>query len=155
MWLFWGTNTKQTCDPQLTPKYTINCFAWNIVWSELKFILTYRPRQYDESKVLHQTEVSWFSKAYSWTYHFDKKNLTKCRSHIRYASFDTCKAKIGRFFISKSVFKVPWEINFWAIYTASQKHISTLLHTYVLNEFLTADCSCTTKYFWKDSSRSW
>ena len=32
-------------------------------------------------------------------------------------------------------------------YTTSQKHESTLLHTYVLNEFLTADRSCTTKYF--------
>ena len=29
-------------------------------------------------------------------------------------------------------------------YTASKKHESTLLHTYVLNEFLTADRSCTT-----------
>ena len=34
------------------------------------------------------------------------------------------------------------------IYTDSQKHESTLLHTYVLNEFLTADHSSTTKYFW-------
>ena len=33
------------------------------------------------------------------------------------------------------------------MYTDSQKHESTLLHTYVLNEFLTADRSCTTKYF--------
>ena len=33
------------------------------------------------------------------------------------------------------------------IYTASQKHESTLLHTYVLNEFLTADRSCIIKYF--------
>ena len=32
------------------------------------------------------------------------------------------------------------------IYTDSQKHESTLLHTYVLNEFLTANRSCTTKY---------
>ena len=34
-------------------------------------------------------------------------------------------------------------------YRNSQKHESTLLHTYVLNEFLTADRSCATKYFWK------
>ena len=34
-------------------------------------------------------------------------------------------------------------------YTDSQKHESTLLHTYVLNGFLTADRSCTTKYFEK------
>ena len=32
------------------------------------------------------------------------------------------------------------------IYTAQQKNESTLLHTYVLNEFLTADHSCTAKY---------
>ena len=36
-----------------------------------------------------------------------------------------------------------------ALYTALQKHESTLLHTYVLNDFLTADRSCTTKYFAK------
>ena len=34
-----------------------------------------------------------------------------------------------------------------ATYTAPQKDESTLLHMYVLNEFLTADRSCTTKYF--------
>ena len=39
-------------------------------------------------------------------------------------------------------------------YTASQKHESTLLHTYVLNEFLIAERSCITKYFWKNSYRS-
>ena len=32
------------------------------------------------------------------------------------------------------------------IYTAPQKHKYTSLHTYVLNEFLTADHSFTTKY---------
>ena len=32
-------------------------------------------------------------------------------------------------------------------YTASQKHESTLLHTYVLKTFLTADRSRTAKYF--------
>ena len=26
-------------------------------------------------------------------------------------------------------------------------------HTYVLNEFLTADCSCTIKYFWQNLSK--
>ena len=35
------------------------------------------------------------------------------------------------------------------VYTASQKHESTLLHTYVLNEFLTADCSCKQNIFEK------
>ena len=34
-----------------------------------------------------------------------------------------------------------------SIYTDLQKHESTLLHTYVLNEFLTADRLCTAKYF--------
>ena len=32
-------------------------------------------------------------------------------------------------------------------YNAQQKHESTLRHTYVLNEFLTADRSCTTIFF--------
>ena len=41
------------------------------------------------------------------------------------------------------------------IYRNSQKHESTLLHTYVLNEFLTCYRSCTTKYFWKNSYRKW
>ena len=36
-------------------------------------------------------------------------------------------------------------------YTAQQKHESTLLHTYVLNEFLTADRLGTINYFWKNS----
>ena len=39
--------------------------------------------------------------------------------------------------------------NFFVDCTARQKHESTFLHTYVMNEFLTADRSCTTKYFWK------
>ena len=33
------------------------------------------------------------------------------------------------------------------LYTDSQKHESTLLHTYVVNEFLTADRACITTYF--------
>ena len=40
-------------------------------------------------------------------------------------------------------------------YRNSQKHKSTLLHTYVLNQFLTAERSCTTKYFFKNSYRIW
>ena len=39
--------------------------------------------------------------------------------------------------------------------TDSQKHESTLLHKNVLNEFLTADRSCTNKYFWKNFHKSW
>ena len=38
-------------------------------------------------------------------------------------------------------------LSFLITYNASQKHESTLLHTYVMNEFLTADRSFTTKYF--------
>ena len=34
------------------------------------------------------------------------KTLTKCRSLIQYASFGTFRAKIGRLFTPKSVFKV-------------------------------------------------
>ena len=41
----------------------------------------------------------------------------------------------------------------WSTYRNSQKHESTLLHMYVLNQFLIADRSCTTKYFFKN--RSW
>ena len=38
----------------------------------------------------------------------------------------------------------------WFLFhNASQKHESTLLHTYVMSEFLTADRSYRTKYFWK------
>ena len=36
---------------------------------------------------------------------------------------------------------VPLVIIVYSTYNASQKHESTLLHTYVLNEFLTADRS--------------
>ena len=36
---------------------------------------------------------------------------------------------------------------FLVLYTDSQKHESTLLHTYVLSKFLTANHLCTTKYF--------
>ena len=37
------------------------------------------------------------------------KCLTKCRSLIQYASFDTFRAKIGRLFTPKSVFEVVRE----------------------------------------------
>ena len=39
-------------------------------------------------------------------------------------------------------------------YRFNQNIPSGPLHTYALNEFLTADGSCTTKYFWKKSYRS-
>ena len=38
-------------------------------------------------------------------------------------------------------------------YRNSQKNESILLHRYVLNEYLTADRSCTTKHFWKNSKK--
>ena len=37
------------------------------------------------------------------------------------------------------------------IYRFNQNKPSSLWHMYVLNEFLTADRSCTTKYVWKNS----
>ena len=46
-------------------------------------------------------------------------------------------------------------VSFSIVYTATQKHESTLLHTYVLNTYLTAYRSCKTKYFWKNSYRIW
>ena len=36
------------------------------------------------------------------------------------------------------------------LYRFNQNKPSGAQHTYVLNEFSTADCSCTTKYFWKN-----
>ena len=53
------------------------------------------------------------------------------------------------------LFSVNLNYEFLHIYRNSQKHKSTLLHTYVLNEFLTAERSCKTKYLWKNSYRSW
>ena len=64
-----------------------------------------------------------------------------------------CNEYIIYFAIDGSRISLPLVFNF--IYNASQKHDSTLLHAYVLNEFLTADRSSTTKYFWKNSYRSW
>ena len=71
------------------------------------------------------------------------KDLTECRSHIQYASFDTCKAKIGSLFIPESVFEVPWEIDFRAIYSWQHSNESKV--------FITAFYSCLIKYFWKTS----
>ena len=53
--------------------------------------------------------------------------------------------------IASATFSAVRELtkSFQLSYTASQKHESTCsIRTYVLDEFLTADCSCTTKYFW-------
>ena len=52
------------------------------------------------------------------------------------------------------LFSVNLNYEFLHIYRNSQKHKSTLLHTYVLNEFLTAERSCKTKYLWKNSYRN-
>ena len=40
------------------------------------------------------------------------------------------------------------------VYRFNQNKPSGVYHTHVLNEFSTADCSCITKYFWKNSYRS-
>ena len=48
--------------------------------------------------------------------------------------------------VAAAASKIPYRLN---LYTAPQKHESTLLHTYVLNKFLTADHSCTTEYLKK------
>ena len=73
----------------------------------------YRSCQYYESKILHKTEVSWFSKVNNSLKPIILiKSLTKCRSVVQYASFDTFKAEIGRFLTPKLVFKVAWEIDF-------------------------------------------
>ena len=59
-----------------------------------------------------------------------------------------------KFELSAPSFEKQWsEAPLKYNYTASQKHESNLLHTYVLNEFLTADRSCKTNYFWKNSYR--
>ena len=67
----------------------------------------YRSRQYHESKVLHNTEVSWCSTSHGplKTDHFDK-DLIECRSPIQYASFDTFKSKIGQL-------SIPQSMNVW------------------------------------------
>ena len=51
-------------------------------------------------------------------------------------------------------FKLLFE-NFKSSYRNSQKHESTLLHWYLLKDFLTAERLCTTKYLKKTSYRSW
>ena len=51
--------------------------------------------------------------------------------------------------------KRVWKLQEFRNYRNSQKHESTLLHTYVVKKNLTADRSCTAKYFWKTSYRSW
>ena len=48
---------------------------------------------------------------------------------------------------SWDVISWSWHFTHRTTYTDSQKHESTLLHTYILNEYLTADHSCTTIFF--------
>ena len=79
----------------------------------------YRSRQSHESKVLHSTDLTVFFTAH----HFQRKN----NSNIKYQRislphllcafwiFDTFGTEISRFYCPKSVIKVPWEIEFWAI----------------------------------------
>ena len=49
-----------------------------------------------------------------------------------------------------------WIINGLLLYNASQKHESTLLHTYLCTvRIFDSRPSCTTKYFWRRHCRSW
>ena len=66
---------------------------------------------------------------------------------VLYAYFRTFSTCTLILFVKYVILYVCWRL--YSYYTDSQKHESTLLHTYVLNEFLTADNSCTTKYFEK------
>ena len=78
-----------------------SCIPWHtVIFNDLK--PPYRSRQYYESKLLHMTEVNWFSTAHSSLKKIVLvKSLTECLSHIQYASFHTLKAKIGRLFFPK------------------------------------------------------
>ena len=58
------------------------------------------------------------------------------------ASIELIACKSALFLLSK------------CLYRFNQNKPSGVQHTYVLNEFSTADCSCTTRYFWKNSYRS-
>ena len=70
----------------------------------------YRSSQYYESKVLHNTVVTWFSTAYS-----SSKTKSTYSSLIQYASFGTFKAKIGRLLSLKSTLQLHREIYFLSI----------------------------------------
>ena len=82
-------------------------------------------------------------------YHFEKESfysfkvlLTICRLDFLFSSSLAVCSKIIR----------NETLNILYVTTLprkNQKHESTLLHFYVLNEFLKADRSCTAKYFWK------
>ena len=80
-------------------------------------------------------------------------------SSVKSSSSETNSPLIIEVEVVTGINNLPRKDTFWFTsinpkYTASQKHESTLLHKYVLNKFLTADHSCTTKYFWKKSDRS-
>ena len=66
--------------------------------------------------------------------------------HIDSTSCKVCKVAWFQLAILLKLRKLR---NLTQNYRKSQKKESNLLHTYVLNEFLTANHSCTTKYFWK------
>ena len=85
--------------------------------------------------------------------------VTVCYTDKPLSSFIHCKKDRNSYFF-RLVAGLPTvgKVSFLFItlsYTASQEHESTLLHTDVLDEFLTADHSCTTKYFLKNSYQSW
>ena len=74
----------------------------------------------------------------------DYRGDLELRTSFTVKAVDRDSDKLGKlvFLINVQVF-----ISMLYIYTARQKHESTLLHTYLMNEFLTAERSCTTKCF--------
>ena len=59
-------------------------------------------------------------------------------------------------FSLKSLLLRLFHINFSATLTRKNVHLPySIIHAYVLSEFLTVDRSYTTKYFWKNSYWSW
>ena len=73
-------------------------------------------------------------------------------SSVKSSSSETNSPLIIEVEVVTGINNLPRKDTFWFTsinpkYTASQKHESTLLHTYVLNEFLTANRSCTSQYF--------
>ena len=71
--------------------------------------------QYYESKVLHNTEVAWFS-----TEHHSLKitsliqTVKKHRSPVQSASFDTFKTEISLLFTPQSKFWFSQQLRFWS-----------------------------------------
>ena len=71
----------------------------------------YRSRQYHESKVLHNTEVTWFSmfRHSHKTDYFDQ-NCKESHMTIYNTSFGIFKPQIGRLYSSQSMLKISLKI---------------------------------------------